>query len=173
MLFRSGRVDLLALPELQMCLADDETLRDMVVTTLLDEVLHLEDPDDLLVMGDAVRNPYLFARNPDWQPAFDMDGPLAVKTRRQMLDRAAADRMPVAAYHFPEPLDRGRLVLDADGGAPFEEGVEQGRERARIRIAGSSWKGRLRGGVRAATRGCWCACAMCWTARLKRASGSG
>ncbi|NDD28523.1 MAG: hypothetical protein EB084_09700 [Proteobacteria bacterium] len=51
----AGRVDLLALPELQMCLADDETLRDMVVTTLLDEVLHLEDPDDLLVLEFLAR----------------------------------------------------------------------------------------------------------------------
>jgi glyoxylase-like metal-dependent hydrolase (beta-lactamase superfamily II) len=57
----------------------------------------------MLVMSDAVRNPYLFARHPDWQPLFDMDGPLAVKTRRQMLDRAAADRMLVGAYHFPFP----------------------------------------------------------------------
>ena len=29
--------------------------------------------------------------------------PLAVKTRRAMLDRAAADRMLVEAYHFPFP----------------------------------------------------------------------
>ena len=57
----------------------------------------------VLLMGDAVRNPYLFARNPHWQPSFDMDGPLAVKTRRRMLDRAAADRMLVEAYHFPFP----------------------------------------------------------------------
>ena len=28
----------------------------------------------MLVMSDAVRNPYLFARHPDWQPIFDMDG---------------------------------------------------------------------------------------------------
>ena len=57
----------------------------------------------ILVMSDAVRNPYLFARHPEWQPLFDMDGPLSVKTRKQMLDRAAADRMLVEAYHFPFP----------------------------------------------------------------------
>jgi glyoxylase-like metal-dependent hydrolase (beta-lactamase superfamily II) len=57
----------------------------------------------LLVLSDTVRNPYLFARHPDWQPVFDMDGPMAVKIRRHMLDRAAADRMLVAAYHFPFP----------------------------------------------------------------------
>jgi glyoxylase-like metal-dependent hydrolase (beta-lactamase superfamily II) len=57
----------------------------------------------MLVMSDTVRNPYLFARHPDWQPIFDMDGPLAVKARRAMLDRAAADRMLVEAFHFPFP----------------------------------------------------------------------
>ena len=57
----------------------------------------------MLVLSDAVRNPYLFARHPEWQPLFDMDGPLAVKTRKQMLDRAAADRMLVEGYHFPFP----------------------------------------------------------------------
>ena len=57
----------------------------------------------MLAMSDAVRNPYLFARHPEWQPLFDMDGPLAVKTRKQMLDRAASDRMLVEAYHFPFP----------------------------------------------------------------------
>ena len=59
--------------------------------------------EHLLVMSDTVRNPYLFVRHPDWQPIFDMDGPQAVKTRRHMLDRAAADRMWVEAYHFPFP----------------------------------------------------------------------
>lgn len=57
----------------------------------------------MLVMSDTVRNPYLFARNPDWQPLFDMDGPGAVAARRQMLDRAASDGMLVQAYHFPFP----------------------------------------------------------------------
>lgn len=68
----------------------------------------------MLVMSDAVRNPYLFARHPDWQPLFDMDGPLAVKTRRQMLDRAASDRMLVEAYHFPFPAS-GHIVRSGKG----------------------------------------------------------
>lgn len=57
----------------------------------------------MLAMSDTVRDPFLFARYPDWQPIFDMDGPQAVTTRRQMLDRAAADRMLVEAFHFPFP----------------------------------------------------------------------
>ncbi len=57
----------------------------------------------LLVMSDTVRNPYLFARHPDWQPSFDMDGPQAAAARLKMLDQAASDRMLVEAYHFPFP----------------------------------------------------------------------
>jgi hypothetical protein len=54
-------------------------------------------------MSDTVRNPYLFARHPEWQPSFDMDGPQAVAARLKMLDQAATDRMLVEAYHFPFP----------------------------------------------------------------------
>jgi len=68
----------------------------------------------VLVMSDTVRNPYLFARHPDWQPLFDMDGPMAVKARRQMLDRASADRMLVEAYHFPFPAS-GHIVRNGKG----------------------------------------------------------
>ena len=57
----------------------------------------------MLAMSDTAREPWLFVRHPEWQPSYDMDGPLAVKTRKDMLDRAAADRMLVEAYHFPFP----------------------------------------------------------------------
>jgi glyoxylase-like metal-dependent hydrolase (beta-lactamase superfamily II) len=57
----------------------------------------------MLVLSDSARNPWLFVRHPDWQPNFDMDGPLAVETRKRLLDRAAADRMLVHGYHFPFP----------------------------------------------------------------------
>jgi glyoxylase-like metal-dependent hydrolase (beta-lactamase superfamily II) len=68
----------------------------------------------MLAMSDTVRNPYLFVRHPDWQPIFDMDGPLAVKARRRMLDRAASDRMLVEAYHFPFPAS-GHIVKSGSG----------------------------------------------------------
>ena len=57
----------------------------------------------MLVLGDVTNNPYLFLRHPDWQGTFDVDGPLAVETRRKVFDRAAADRMLVQGYHFPFP----------------------------------------------------------------------
>jgi glyoxylase-like metal-dependent hydrolase (beta-lactamase superfamily II) len=68
----------------------------------------------MLAMSDTVRNPYLFARHPDWQPAFDMDGPRAADARRRMLDRVAADRMLIEAYHFPFPAC-GHIAKTASG----------------------------------------------------------
>ena len=68
----------------------------------------------MLAMSDTVRNPYLFARHPEWQPAFDMDGPQAVETRRRMLDRVAADRTLIEAYHFPFPAC-GHIAKTASG----------------------------------------------------------
>jgi glyoxylase-like metal-dependent hydrolase (beta-lactamase superfamily II) len=68
----------------------------------------------MLAMSDTVRNPYLFARNPDWQPTFDMDGSQAVAARREMLDLVVADRMLVQAYHFPFPAC-GHMVKTSTG----------------------------------------------------------
>jgi hypothetical protein len=66
------------------------------------------------VLSDTTQHPALFARHPEWQPAFDIDGPQAVDTRRQLLDRAAADRMLVTGYHFPFPAC-GHIVKTAGG----------------------------------------------------------
>ncbi len=57
----------------------------------------------MLVLSDTTNHPWLFARNPEWQAVFDMDGNMAVDTRKKLLDRAAADRMLVQGYHFPFP----------------------------------------------------------------------
>jgi glyoxylase-like metal-dependent hydrolase (beta-lactamase superfamily II) len=68
----------------------------------------------LMAMSDTVREPFLFVRHPQWQPRYDMDGPLAAKTRVAMLDRAVADRMLVEAYHFPFPAC-GHIVKTGSG----------------------------------------------------------
>jgi glyoxylase-like metal-dependent hydrolase (beta-lactamase superfamily II) len=57
----------------------------------------------LLILGDSITTPAFFMANPEWYPVFDMDPPLAVATRKRLLDRAAADRIPVVGYHFPMP----------------------------------------------------------------------
>jgi glyoxylase-like metal-dependent hydrolase (beta-lactamase superfamily II) len=70
--------------------------------------------DSLLVLGDTAQHPAVFARHPDWQAAFDVDGPAAVATRKTIFDRAAADRMLVTGYHFPFPAC-GHLIKTATG----------------------------------------------------------
>jgi glyoxylase-like metal-dependent hydrolase (beta-lactamase superfamily II) len=62
----------------------------------------------LLVIGDAISTPALFIANLDWYAIFDMDPPLAVATRRALLDRAATERLQVVGYHFPMPAT-GRI----------------------------------------------------------------
>jgi glyoxylase-like metal-dependent hydrolase (beta-lactamase superfamily II) len=57
----------------------------------------------VMVVGDAVNDPRLFARNPDWQLMFDMDRAKAIETRRRLLDMAAAERMQLIFYHAAFP----------------------------------------------------------------------
>jgi glyoxylase-like metal-dependent hydrolase (beta-lactamase superfamily II) len=68
----------------------------------------------MLVLGDTAQHPAVFARHPDWQAAFDIDGDAAVATRKKLFDRAAADRMLVTGYHFPFPAC-GHLIKTASG----------------------------------------------------------
>lgn len=68
----------------------------------------------LLVLSDTAQHPAVFARHPDWQAAFDVDGPEAVATRKKIFDRAAADRMLITGYHFPFPAC-GHLIKTATG----------------------------------------------------------
>lgn len=57
----------------------------------------------LLVMSDVTNNPLLFVRHPNWHAVFDMNGEIAEKTRRKMLDMAATEKTQVAFYHAPFP----------------------------------------------------------------------
>ena len=70
--------------------------------------------EQLMVLSDTTQHPALFARHPEWQAQFDIDGPLAVTTRKKLLDRAAADRTLVTGYHFPFPAC-GHIVKTATG----------------------------------------------------------
>ena len=67
-----------------------------------------------MVLSDTAQHPAVFARHPDWQAAFDIDGDAAVATRKKLFDRAAADRMLVTGYHFPFPAC-GHLIKTASG----------------------------------------------------------
>ena len=68
----------------------------------------------LLVLSDTAQHPAVFARHPNWEAAFDVDGPEAVATRKKIFDRAAADRMLITGYHFPFPAC-SHLIKTATG----------------------------------------------------------
>ncbi len=68
----------------------------------------------MMTIVDATNNAYLFVRNPEWQISFDMDGAMAVETRKRLLDRAAADKMLVAGYHWPFP-SAGHITKEGSG----------------------------------------------------------
>lgn len=67
------------------------------------------DDDIVRFLGAA-----LLAPHPEWQGAYDQDGPTAVATRRKLIDRVIADKMMICGAHFPFP---GAGVFAKDGDA--------------------------------------------------------
>src|SRR5271170_4409385 len=59
--------------------------------------------EELLLTGDVVVNSAVSFLHPEWPFGFDIDAPLATKTRMAFLDRAAADKTLVGSYHLPFP----------------------------------------------------------------------
>ena len=68
----------------------------------------------LMISNDTAYVPALLAPHPDWQGAYDQDGPLAVETRHRLLDRVIADRMMICGAHFPFP-GLGTFTKDGQG----------------------------------------------------------
>lgn len=61
-------------------------------------------PDKLLVQADVTSGiASVFVRHPDWFGGGDMDGPMAVATRRKLYDMLVAEKMPMTGYHLPSP----------------------------------------------------------------------
>ncbi|MEW6719192.1 MAG: MBL fold metallo-hydrolase, partial [Thermodesulfobacteriota bacterium] len=57
----------------------------------------------LLNAADTAHHYVLMFAHPEWTATFDSDPQQAAKTRRRILDRAAADRIRVLGYHLPYP----------------------------------------------------------------------
>lgn len=71
--------------------------------------------DKLLVQADVTSGIALvFVRNPDWFGGGDMDGPMAVQTRRKLYDMLATERMRMTGYHLPFPAV-GRIEKSGSG----------------------------------------------------------
>ena len=71
--------------------------------------------DKLLVQADVTSGiASVFVRHPDWFGGGDMDGPMAVATRRKLYDMLAAEQMLMTGYHLPSPAI-GRIEKSGAG----------------------------------------------------------
>lgn len=79
--------------------------------------------DQLMVSADIMYVPALLAPHPEWQGAYDQDGPLAITTRRKFIDRVIADNIKISGSHFPFP-GTGTFVKDGNayGFTPVSQG---------------------------------------------------
>lgn len=75
-------------------------------------VLIEDGPERLLIFGDVVHSRILQMPHPDWTVIWDMDPIQAEATRRRILDRAAAEGLPVAGMHL---AGRGRIARAGSG----------------------------------------------------------
>jgi glyoxylase-like metal-dependent hydrolase (beta-lactamase superfamily II) len=69
--------------------------------------------EQLLCISDSVLYP-IHLEQPDWYQVFDLAPEQAMATRRQLLDRVAAEKVMVIAYHFPFP-GLGRVIEKEKG----------------------------------------------------------
>lgn len=65
--------------------------------------LELEGQDNLLITGDACTNDVIFFAHPQWHFGFDTDPEQALKNRRMLLERAAAEKLKLLGYHWTYP----------------------------------------------------------------------
>ena len=68
----------------------------------------------LMVASDTANHPVVFFRQPSWLFGFDMLPDPTVRTRRQILSRAADERIPYFGSHMPFP-GVGRVSRDGVG----------------------------------------------------------
>ena len=69
--------------------------------------------EQLLCIADAALHP-IHLEHPEWHAAVDFDPKQVVATRRRLLERAAARKALVVAFHFPFP-GLGRVVQKGEG----------------------------------------------------------
>jgi glyoxylase-like metal-dependent hydrolase (beta-lactamase superfamily II) len=70
--------------------------------------------EPFVVVGDAFTHPVVSFARPDWVTGFDQEGDKAAASRKQLMGRLAADKLPFTAYHLPKG---GIGRVEAAGGA--------------------------------------------------------
>jgi glyoxylase-like metal-dependent hydrolase (beta-lactamase superfamily II) len=71
-----------------------------------------------LTIGDAMHDPVLHVRRPQWTSTGDARRQLTVKTRLDLLGRLADGKLRFQAFHFPFP-GMGHIRRDSDGQFEF------------------------------------------------------
>jgi glyoxylase-like metal-dependent hydrolase (beta-lactamase superfamily II) len=69
--------------------------------------------EQLLYTSDAALHP-IHLEHPDWSPQVDLAPQQGVGSRRELFERAAADKALMLAFHFPFP-GLGRVIEKAEG----------------------------------------------------------
>ncbi|MDX8440533.1 MBL fold metallo-hydrolase [Mesorhizobium australafricanum] len=69
--------------------------------------------EQFLVSADTMYVPALLAPHPEWQGAYDQDGPMAITTRHKIVDQVIADNVRICGSHFPFP-GTGSFVKDGN-----------------------------------------------------------
>ncbi|TPK91552.1 MULTISPECIES: MBL fold metallo-hydrolase [unclassified Mesorhizobium] len=69
--------------------------------------------EQFLVSADTMYVPALLAPHPEWQGAYDQDGPMAITTRHRIIDQVIADNVRICGSHFPFP-GTGSFVKDGN-----------------------------------------------------------
>ncbi|MDP2731923.1 MAG: MBL fold metallo-hydrolase [Hoeflea sp.] len=68
-------------------------------------------PEPVLIAGDAITHGAISFAHPSWPSGSDQDPEMGIATRLKLLDRLAADKAALAAYHLPKPGE-GRVERD-------------------------------------------------------------
>ena len=58
--------------------------------------------EPFVIVGDAFTHPVVSFARPDWATVADQDGERAAASRRRLMDRLVADKLPFTAYHLPK-----------------------------------------------------------------------
>jgi glyoxylase-like metal-dependent hydrolase (beta-lactamase superfamily II) len=68
------------------------------------ETMH--EGETLFILGDALTHAKISFAHPDWKPAADHDADRAIKSRKDVLARAVAEKTRILGYHLPGALGR-------------------------------------------------------------------
>jgi glyoxylase-like metal-dependent hydrolase (beta-lactamase superfamily II) len=56
-----------------------------------------------MILGDALTHRAISFRHPEWRTGSDTDADKGAATRKALLDRLVADKLPFIGYHLPSP----------------------------------------------------------------------